>query len=190
MPRMRALLGAASHPVFRVREGRCETGAACSDAVYPDAAAYLLAAGDPDVAEPDDRHSAISCRLADLRRPFVGLGDFLRRHRSKYDRTLTMRSIIVAIALMLFYLAAIFATRAHAEPAGGLYAFCDAEWKEPCATKALMLKDVCEDTIRTYTDGSKRFSCAPVNAETRDAYLKMIEPYVRDETFQAWREGR
>lgn len=81
---------------------------------------------------------------------------------------------------------------APCEPAivGDLYAFCDAEWSEPCATKALMLKDVCEDTIRTYTDGSKRFSCALVNAATRDAYLKMIEPYVREETFKAWREGR
>ena len=73
---------------------------------------------------------------------------------------------------------------------GDLYAFCDAEQTDPCDTRALMLKDVCEDTIRTYTDGSARFTCAPVSAAARDAYLATLEPDKLTNTFRAWREGR
>ena len=101
-----------------------------------------------------------------------------------------MRFAIFAATLIGLYLAAIYSTRAHAEPTGHLYAFCDSTWKSPCNERALMLKDVCEDTIRTWTDGSERFSCAPVNAATRDAYLETVDPDVRENTFRAWREGR
>jgi hypothetical protein len=73
---------------------------------------------------------------------------------------------------------------------GGLYALCDAEGSAPCNTLALMLKDVCEDTVRTYGDGSDRFSCAVVDDATRDAYMRSVNPDVRERTVQAWREGR
>lgn len=73
---------------------------------------------------------------------------------------------------------------------GDLYAFCDAEQTDPCYTFHLMLKDVCAETIRELTDGSARFTCAPVNAATRDAYLRMLEPDKLANTFRAWREGR
>ena len=101
-----------------------------------------------------------------------------------------MRSILIAILMLAGFALAVLTREAHAQPAGDLYAFCDAEWKEPCNERALMLKDVCEDTIRTWTDGSPRFSCAPVNAATRDAYLETVDPDVRENTFRAWREGR
>ncbi len=73
---------------------------------------------------------------------------------------------------------------------GALFAFCDAEQTDPCDTTHLMVKDVCEDTIRELTDGSARFSCAPVNAATRDAYLRTLEPDKLANTFRAWREER
>jgi hypothetical protein len=76
------------------------------------------------------------------------------------------------------------------ETRGDLYAFCDAEWTQPCNTHALMLKDVCEKTLREWTDGSKRFSCAPVNAATRDAYLATVDKDVRERTIEAWAAGR
>lgn len=102
-----------------------------------------------------------------------------------------MPSVLIAILMLAGLALAVLTREAHAEPAGDLYAFCDAEWKEPCATKALMLKDVCEDTIRTYGDDQwERFWCARVDAATRDAYLGMVEPDVRENTFRAWREGR
>jgi len=99
-----------------------------------------------------------------------------------------MRSTILAIAMLAAYLAAI--AFAHAEPAGDLYAFCDKTWSVPCNIRALMLKDVCEDTIRTWTDSSERFRCIRVDPATRDAYLRSVEPRVREKTFEAWREGR
>ena len=73
---------------------------------------------------------------------------------------------------------------------GDLYAFCDAEQTDPCDTLHLMVKDVCAETIRELTDRSARFSCAPVNAATRDAYLRMLDPDKLANTFRAWREGR
>ena len=101
-----------------------------------------------------------------------------------------MRSTIIAIIMLAGFAFAIIDREAHAEPAGDLYAFCDSTWAAPCNERALMLKDVCEDTIRTWTDGSERFTCAPVNAATRDAYLETVDPDVRENTFRAWREGR
>lgn len=79
---------------------------------------------------------------------------------------------------------------ANQQPAGDLYAFCDTDWTDVCDQQALMLKDVCEDTVRTYSDGSDKLSCAVVDATTRDAYLETLEPDIREKTFQAWREGR
>ena len=73
---------------------------------------------------------------------------------------------------------------------GDLFSFCDAEATDPCDTLHLMVKDVCADTIRELTDGSARFSCALVNAATRDAYLRTLEPDKLANTFRAWGEGR
>jgi len=73
---------------------------------------------------------------------------------------------------------------------GDLYSFCDSDWKEVCDQDVLMLKDVCEETVREWTDGSDRFSCAVVDDATRDAYLDTLEPEIRENTFEAWREGR
>lgn len=91
------------------------------------------------------------------------------------------------IAILIFTNLA-FITQANATD--DLYAFCDSTWRSPCNELALMLKDVCEDTIRTWTNGSSRFSCAPVNAATRDAYLESVERDVREKTIQAWKAGR
>jgi len=99
-----------------------------------------------------------------------------------------MRSTFLAIAMLAAYLAAI--AFAHAEPAGDLYAFCDATWETQCNERALMLKDVCEETLREWTDGSPRFWCFRVPDAARDAYLRTVEPKVREKTFEAWREGR
>jgi hypothetical protein len=79
---------------------------------------------------------------------------------------------------------------ARAQPSGDLYAFCDSTWAENCDIHALMLKDVCETTVRDYTDNSPRFWCALVDGVTRDAYLETLEPQIREKTFKAWREGR
>ena len=73
---------------------------------------------------------------------------------------------------------------------GNLYAFCDAEQTDPCDTLHLMVKDMCAGTIRELTDRSARFTCAPVNAATRDAYLRTLDPDDLANTFRAWREGR
>jgi len=91
---------------------------------------------------------------------------------------------VIAIAL------AALVGLARAEPAGSLYAFCDSDWPEICDQKALMLKDVCEETVREWTDGSDRFSCAVVDDATRDAYLSTLEPRIREKTLRAWRDGR
>ena len=99
-------------------------------------------------------------------------------------------SILIAILMLAGLAVAIWAREAHAETSGDLYALCDSDWTEPCNTKALMLKDVCEDTIRVYTDGSPRFSCAAVNAETRDAYMKTVTRDVYERTIEAWAAGR
>jgi hypothetical protein len=99
-----------------------------------------------------------------------------------------MRSTFLAIAMLAAYLAAI--AFAHAEPTGDLYAFCDSTWATQCNERVLMLKDVCDETLRTYTDGSKRFWCYRVDAASRDAYLSTLDPDVREKTFDAWREGR
>jgi hypothetical protein len=107
-------------------------------------------------------------------------------------REFEMRSVLFAI-LMIAALAYVVWTReARAQYVGpaNLYAFCDIELKEPCNTKALMLKDVCEDTIRTWTDGSARFSCAPVNAMTRDVYMSTVDRDVYERTIEAWVAGR
>ena len=74
---------------------------------------------------------------------------------------------------------------------GNLYAFCDSEQTaDICDQHVLVLKDVCEETVWEWTDGSDRFSCAVVDDATRDAYLDTLEPDVRENTFRAWREGR
>ena len=99
-----------------------------------------------------------------------------------------MRSTLIAIAMLAAYVAAIIF--AHAEPTGDLYAFCDAEWATQCDERALMLRGVCEDTLREWTDGSSRFWCFRVDGATRDAYLRTVEPRVREKTIEAWREGR
>jgi hypothetical protein len=128
-----------------------------------------------------------------------------------------MRSILIAIIMITGLAFAVWTREAHSQtsdvPAwakayhncgtfgataddcdypknGGLYALCDAEGSAPCNTLALMLKDVCEDTVRTYGDGSDRFSCAVVDDATRDAYMRSVNPDVRERTVQAWREGR
>ena len=101
-----------------------------------------------------------------------------------------MRSTLVAATLIAIYPSAIFATQAHSEPAGDLYAFCDSTWATQCNKRALMLKDVCEETLREWTDGSPRFWCFRVPDAARDAYLRTVDPQVREKTFEAWREGR
>ena len=73
---------------------------------------------------------------------------------------------------------------------GKLYAFCDTEWAEVCNQNVLMLRDVCEQTVEMYGGGDPRFSCAAVDDATRDAYLEMPEPDIREKTFQAWAAGR
>jgi hypothetical protein len=94
--------------------------------------------------------------------------------------------LTIALSLIVFGLVGM----ARAEPIGDLYAFCDTSWPDVCDQQALMLQDVCAETVRTYGDGSDRFSCAVVDAATRDAYLDTLEPDIREKTFQAWREGR
>ena len=128
-----------------------------------------------------------------------------------------MRSILIAILLLAGFAYAIWAREARAVaptvPAwakayhncgtfgatdddcdppkhGALYAFCDTEWAEVCDQKALMLKDVCEETVRMYGDGSDRFSCAVVDDATRDAYMSTVDRDVYERTIEAWAAGR
>jgi hypothetical protein len=75
------------------------------------------------------------------------------------------------------------------QPAGDLYALWDAV-EGTGNISDLMLKDVCEDTVRAYGDGSKRFSCVLVDTATCDAYLSTLDLAERERTFKAWREGR
>ena len=73
---------------------------------------------------------------------------------------------------------------------GELYAFCNAEWKEVCNQKVLMLKDTCEQTVEMYGGGDSRFSCAAVDDATRDAYMRTVDRDVYERTVEAWAAGR
>jgi hypothetical protein len=99
-------------------------------------------------------------------------------------------SVLIATLMIIGLAFAVWTREAHVQPAGNLYSFCDAERKDACNPHALMLKDVCEATVRSYTDGSDRFSCGLVDAATRDAYLRTLDWRVFKETLRAWREGR
>ena len=101
-----------------------------------------------------------------------------------------MRSVIVAIILLAGFAFAIWAREAHAGQDGDLYAFCDGQLPTQCNERALMLKDVCETTLRYYTDGPPRFWCYRVDQAAIEAYLKTVDRDVYERTIEAWRAGR
>ena len=98
-----------------------------------------------------------------------------------------MRSVLIATLLLAGLAWAIGVREARA---GDLYAFCDTEWPEICDQHALMLKDVCEQTVEIYGDESGRFSCAVVDDATRDAYMSTLDRDVYERTIEAWAAGR
>ena len=73
---------------------------------------------------------------------------------------------------------------------GDLYGFCDSDWKVTCDMEALMLKDVCEQSLQTYAGDDPRFWCAKAAPFQRDAYMRKLEPAIREKTLEAWRHGR
>ena len=116
--------------------------------------------------------------------------------------------VAVAVAWVALGLA-IVACRAHAAPLvseapyrattphegvygnhGDLYGFCDSDWKTTCDMEALMLKDVCEQSLQTYAAGDDRFWCVKATPFQRDAYMRKLEPAIREKTIEAWRQGR
>jgi len=100
--------------------------------------------------------------------------------------------ILLLLSPLLIIVVVVAMARADELPKGDLYAFCDsdAEKYEICNQSALMLKDVCEETVRVYTDSSDRFSCAQVDDATRDAYMQSVERDVYERTIEAWEAGR
>ena len=110
--------------------------------------------------------------------------------RMSSPSTLEILILIAAALIVLGLVGMANGGAAEDEIRGDLYAFCDTDWAEICDQKALMLKDVCEETVREWTDGSDRFSCAVVDDATRDAYLSTLEPRIREKTLRAWRDGR
>jgi hypothetical protein len=99
--------------------------------------------------------------------------------------------ILIAAALIVFGLVGMAnGGAAEDEIRGDLYAFCDTDWAEICDQKALMLKDVCEETVREWTDGSDRFSCAVVDDSTRNVYMSTVDRDVYERTIEAWIAGR